>query len=146
AGCAQTSLIEDHRAQEESPADRPREQPGDGHGVDRIGLERRRGRRARLRARLEESEWTVVTVSGIASLRAHPLAALHVAGIGIPLDLRAASIPKTTDALANALRASRSALFLDDWDDLDESSWGVAESVRRRHGIPVVISRLHGLR
>ncbi|WP_165397372.1 helix-turn-helix transcriptional regulator [Microterricola gilva] len=37
-------------------------------------------------------------------------------------------------------------LFLDDWDDLDESSWGVAEAVRRATGLPIVLSRLQGLR
>ena len=118
-----------------------------GSSIDVVGG-RGSGRSAflrELRARLEAAEWTVVLVRGVASLRAHPLAAFHVAGIGVPSDPRTASIPRAADALAKALGSSRSVLFLDDWDDLDESSWGIAEAVRRRYGIPIVISRLHGL-
>ena len=100
-----------------------------------------------LRARVEQDEWTVVSVRGIASLRQHPLAALHLAGIGATSGQRPGpSLHETADSLRQALRASRSVLFLDDWDDLDESSWGVAESVRREYGVPIVLSRLQGLR
>ncbi len=121
---------------------------GSGSSVDVVGG-RGSGRSAflrELRSRLEIADWTVVVVRGVASLRTHPLAAMHLAGIGGPTDVRSASIPRAADALTNALKANRSVLFLDDWDDLDESSWGVAESVRRRYGIPIVISRLQGLR
>lgn len=100
-----------------------------------------------LRARVEQDEWTVVSVRGIASLRQHPLAALHLAGIGATSGQRPGpNLHETADSLRQALRASRSVLFLDDWDDLDESSWGVAESVRREYGVPIVLSRLQGLR
>lgn len=98
-----------------------------------------------LKERLEHSEWTVVSIRGVASLRQHPLAALHLAGIGEgarPLQ----GLPDTAAALRAKLRHPRSVLFLDDWDDLDESSWGVAESVRRTVGVPIVLSRLQGLR
>jgi DNA-binding CsgD family transcriptional regulator len=121
---------------------------GSGSSIDVVGG-RGSGRSAflrELRSRLEAAEWTVVVVRGVASLRAHPLAAMHLAGIGIHVDIRTAPLPRTADALRNALTSSRSVLFLDDWDDLDEASWGVAESVRRRYGIPIVISRLKGLR
>ncbi|WP_311258184.1 LuxR C-terminal-related transcriptional regulator [Microbacterium sp. WCS2018Hpa-9] len=100
-----------------------------------------------LRTRVEQDEWTVVSVRGIASLRQHPLAALHLAGIGATNGQRPGpNLHETADSLRQALRASRSVLFLDDWDDLDESSWGVAESVRREYGVPIVLSRLQGLR
>lgn len=100
-----------------------------------------------LRTRLEEHEWTVLSVRGVASLRQHPLAALNLAGIGAPAGARTGlQLYETGEALRNALRLPRSVLFLDDWDDLDESSWGVAESFRRASGIPIVRSRLHGLR
>jgi DNA-binding CsgD family transcriptional regulator len=120
-----------------------------GMSVDVVGS-RGSGRSAflaGLRARLEESEWAVVAVRGIASLRQHPLAALHLAGVGSPTSQR----PSTTlQETANALRAQvarpHSVVFLDDWDDLDESTWGVAESIRRSSGVPIVLSRLQGLR
>ncbi|MCK8467835.1 LuxR C-terminal-related transcriptional regulator [Microbacterium sp. KSW4-16] len=100
-----------------------------------------------LRARLEEGEWKVIQVRGVASLRQHPLAALHLAGIPPTGTQRSTSgLHETAEALRHALRLPRSVLFLDDWDDLDESSWGVAEAVRRSSGIPIVLSRLQGLR
>lgn len=120
-----------------------------GGSVDIVGS-RGSGRTAFLGAlqkRLESEEWRVISVRGVASLRQHPLAAVHLAGVGGPSDPRTASaIQATTEALINATRKNKSVLFLDDWDDLDESSWGVAEAVRRRTGLPLVISRLQGLR
>jgi DNA-binding CsgD family transcriptional regulator len=98
-----------------------------------------------LRERLEAAEWTVVVVRGIASLRQHPLAALHLAGVGGGMRL-GGNLQETAAALKTKLNRSRSVLFLDDWDDLDESSWGIAESVRRIQGVPVVLTRLQGLR
>ncbi|TXK18544.1 LuxR family transcriptional regulator [Homoserinibacter sp. GY 40078] len=100
-----------------------------------------------LQRRLVAAGWKVVQVRGIASLRQHPLAAMHLADIGGATDGRGSSlIASTTDALREATREPRSVLFLDDWDDLDESSWGVAEAVRRTTGLPIVLSRLLGLR
>jgi hypothetical protein len=100
-----------------------------------------------LQTRLEETDWKVVGVRGVASLKAHPLAALHLIGIGQPSPRgAAASLADTATALIESLRYGSSVLLIDDWDDLDESSWGVVESVRRATGVPVVLSRLSGLR
>ena len=98
-----------------------------------------------LKKKLIDSDWTVVTVQGIASLRQHPLAALHLAGIGGGAR-PSGTLHETAAALHTKLSAAKSVLFLDDWDDLDESSWGVAESLRRRDGVAIVLSRLQGLR
>ncbi|PRA82189.1 helix-turn-helix transcriptional regulator [Microbacterium sp. MYb66] len=98
-----------------------------------------------LRSRLDESGWTVVSVRGIASLRQHPLAALHLAGIGGGTR-PAGGLHETAEALRKTLLHARSALFLDDWDDLDESSWGVAVSVGLTAGVALVVSRLDGPR
>jgi len=117
-----------------------------GYSVDVVGG-RGSGRSAflaALRSRLESTEWHVVSARGVASLRQNPLAALHLAGIGGSSDLRVGSpIQSTGDALREHTRNARSVLFIDDWDDLDEASWGVVESVRRTSGLPVVLSRLH---
>lgn len=98
-----------------------------------------------LERRLLDNDWSVVTVRGIASLRQHPLAALHLAGIG-GVTRSGATLHETAAALQAKLQVERSVLFLDDWNDLDEASWGVAESLRRRDGVAVVVSRLQGLR
>lgn len=96
--------------------------------------------------RLKQDDWSVITLRGIASLRSHPLAALHLAGIGdaSPRGL-AASIKETASALVEATKRERSVLFIDDWDDLDESSWGVIESLRRSTSVNTVLTRLKGL-
>lgn len=100
-----------------------------------------------LQQRLAAEDWHVVHVRGVASLRQHPLAAMHLAGIGGPADAKTTStIQSTADALRRATNEPKSVLFLDDWDDLDESSWGVAELIRRSTGLPIVLSRLQGLR
>jgi len=101
---------------------------------------------AALRTRLEDEEWTVVPVRGVASLRQHPLAALQLAGLGPANAPGRGSLFETGEALRHALRHPLSVLFVDDWDDLDESSWGIVEAVRRSAGVPVVLSRLQGLR
>lgn len=119
-----------------------------GRSVDVVGV-RGSGRTAflnALRARLEEIEWTVLSVRGVASLRAHPLGALYLAGIGSPSPQGiTANLIESSTALRKATQSIHSVLFVDDWDDLDESSWGVIESVRRSTGVPTVLSRLHGL-
>ncbi|KKI22729.1 hypothetical protein XM48_00425 [Leucobacter sp. Ag1] len=35
---------------------------------------------------------------------------------------------------------------MDDWDNLDEASWGIVESVRAELRVPVALSRLQGFR
>ncbi len=118
-----------------------------GISVDIVGG-RGSGRSTFLRAlehRLVDADWTVVTVRGIASLRQHPLAALHLAGIG-GAGRPGGALHETAAALKAKLHVERAVLFLDDWDDLDEASWGIAESLRRQEGIAVVVSRLQGLR
>lgn len=119
----------------------------DGESVDVVGG-RNSGRStflAELRSRLELDGWKVVVVRGVASLQAHGYSAMHLADIGAP---SRSSDLSTLQATAAALRAStdrqRSVLFLDDWDDLDETSWGVAEAVRRSSGLPLVRARLLG--
>lgn len=120
-----------------------------GRSVDVVGG-RGSGRTAflnALRTRLEEIEWVSLNIRGVASLRAHPLGALYLAGIGSPSPQGiGTSLIESTAALREASRNTHSVLLIDDWDDLDESSWGVIESVRRNTGIPTVVSRLHGLR
>ena len=98
-----------------------------------------------LRKRLEDAEWSVISVRGVASLRQHSLAALHLAGIGSAA--RSGSVlHETATALRAAVQRENSVVFLDDWDDLDESSWGIVESIRRETGVPIVLTRLQGLR
>lgn len=118
---------------------------GSGIRVDVVGA-RQSGRTTFLSAlhdRLEEAEWHIVYVRGIASLRQHPLAALQLAGIG-GTSRSGLSLGETANSLRGSLCQPHSVLLVDDWDDLDESSWGVIEAVRRTTRSPVVLSRLHG--
>ncbi|WP_223694343.1 helix-turn-helix transcriptional regulator [Leifsonia poae] len=120
-----------------------------GSSVDVVGS-RGSGRSAflhELKRRLESKDWTVLVVRGVASLKSNPLVAMQLAGIGEPADSRhPVTIQRMAEALTQRIRPPKTVLFLDDWDDLDEASWGVAESVRRWEGLPIVLSRLQGLR
>ncbi|MEO7018317.1 MAG: LuxR C-terminal-related transcriptional regulator [Leifsonia sp.] len=120
-----------------------------GSSVDIVGS-RGSGRSAflaELKLRLEDQGWTVLVVRVVASLKANPLVAMQLAGIGEPSDSRRpVTVRRMADALIQRIRTPKTALFLDDWDDLDEASWGVAESVRRWQDLPIVLSRLQGLR
>lgn len=95
---------------------------------------------------LGDEGWNVVFVRGIASLKQFPLAALHLHGVVDPgAELRGiASLHLVAAALQSTTAAPKSVVFIDDWDDLDEASWGVVDSVRRSRGIPIVLSRLRG--
>lgn len=98
-----------------------------------------------LRARLSDAEWNVVSIRGVASLRQYPLAALHLAGID-PTGRSPQLLHEAAESLRALVSPGNCAILLDDWDDLDEASWGVVESIRREMGVPVVLSRLLGLR
>lgn len=119
-----------------------------GHNLDVVG-DRGSGRTTllqRLSTSLMNSGWTVRTISGIASFKGSPLTALALAGCAAPREIRpatsAATIAMTVDELAGQLPTGTSAILVDDWDDLDEASWGVICALHRLHGVPVVTSRL----
>ena len=118
-----------------------------GASVHVIGA-RGSGRSAFLRLvtdRLKALGSSVVTIQGNAALRQHPLAAVHLTGVLPNGDGRLpASMTAAADGLAKALRAPSSVLIIDDWDELDETSWGVIDTVRRSTGTPMVVSRRRG--
>ncbi|WP_125100757.1 LuxR family transcriptional regulator [Leucobacter chromiireducens] len=101
---------------------------------------------ATLGDRLTEEGWSVTTIRGIASLKQHPLAALQLSNASGDTPSRGATgLQGAAAGLLSRVSEKRTAIFVDDWDDLDESSWGVIESVRRSSGVPLVLSRLQGL-
>ncbi len=96
-----------------------------------------------LRHRLDEIGWTVLSIRGVASLRTRPLGVLQLSGkLGATDGRTLNAIPAAADALRTLARSPQTVLLVDDWDDLDEVTWGVVEVVRRTTGIPVVVSRL----
>ncbi len=123
---------------------------GSGMSLDIVGT-RGSGRTAflaTLQARLEASGWQVLTIRGIASLKQQHFAALHLAGIAgskVP-DRVPASLAETAARLRTRLEGAKAAIFVDDWDNLDEASWGIVESVRAELRVPVALSRLQGFR
>ena len=120
-----------------------------GLSIDVVGS-RGSGRTAFLNAlavRLESADWTVHTIRGVASLRANPFASIALSGLVDPVPPRGVGsiIDEVARQVMSRVRGDRTVFFLDDWNDLDESSWGVIEFVRSETGAPVVISRLQGL-
>lgn len=120
----------------------------DGLSLDVVG-DRGSGRTTLLRRlshSLTTSSWTVRTVHGFASFKNTPLAALALAGCLAPREARpvgtAATIAATVEELAGQLGGDTSAIIVDDWDDLDETSWGVITAIHELHGTPIVTARL----
>ncbi|WP_336660335.1 helix-turn-helix transcriptional regulator [Leucobacter sp. USHLN153] len=121
-----------------------------GLSVDVVGS-RGSGRSAFMQAlatRLEDLDWTIFSVRGVASLKQNPFAAIALAGIAelTPARRFDGVIEDVGRQLTEIVEKSQCVFFLDDWDDLDEASWGVIEYVRRTTGVPIVLSRLQGLR
>ncbi|MFE7845518.1 LuxR C-terminal-related transcriptional regulator [Microbacterium sp. NPDC057407] len=115
-----------------------------GNSVDVVGG-RSSGRTAFVRelsTRLEQLGWSVTRLRGVASLRQHPLAALQLVGLTAPNEQRIGLLRSFAELLEKRLAAPRSVVVVDDWDDLDESSWGIVEGVRRSLAVPAVVSRL----
>lgn len=119
----------------------------DGMSVDVIGS-RGSGRTSFLRVlhiRLEELGRVVIHLRGTAALRSHPFAALSIAGFAATMSARGPSAIGDMAESIIATAGDRPAVVLvDDWDDLDDTSWGVIDSIRSSSGFPVVISRLRG--
>lgn len=97
----------------------------------------------RLAARLAGDGLHVHRVCGVASLQQHPLGALQVAGLITASPQRA-----TPSLLASAaselaeLVTRRSVIVVDDWDNVDEATWGVLVSLQARFSVPLVVARL----
>jgi DNA-binding CsgD family transcriptional regulator len=98
-----------------------------------------------LRQRLERRGWSIVSVQGVASLRNHPVLPLRLAGATAGTESAVPLIERTARALRDMLPGAKSAILIDDWDDLDETTWGLIETTRRSSGVPIVLSRLAGL-
>ncbi|MFF1632251.1 LuxR C-terminal-related transcriptional regulator [Leifsonia sp. NPDC058248] len=98
----------------------------------------------RIRAHFLNRSWQVESVTGIASLSAYPLVALSLAGIEAARDSRMSALPSVVAELTDRLPHGKSLLVIDNWDDLDEVSWGAITSLNREHGIPFALTRLSG--
>lgn len=100
-----------------------------------------------LQSQLVAMEYAVVLVRGVASLQSVPLASLGLAGIALSREQRAAASVASAVAELGSIASKRDlAIIIDDWDDLDEITWGVIEAARRQHRIPLALGRLRGRR
>lgn len=99
-----------------------------------------------LTASLHASEWKVLTFTGNASFRGVPLAALALGGLYSQEPSRPqaplSSVTAAVDEVTARVTPGASVILIDDWDDIDEASWGVARAVRMTTGVPVVTARL----
>lgn len=115
-----------------------------GTSVDLLGLAG--SGRSRLLAavadELDDLGWRTLRAAGLAALADRPLEALAVAGLvsrPTRTDARAESVVATAVAqLETATREGRTAVLVDDADDLDAASAGVLAAAQRRAGFPVV--------
>ncbi|MFK3677472.1 LuxR C-terminal-related transcriptional regulator [Microbacterium sp. NPDC090218] len=117
---------------------------GSGGNVDIVG-DRGAGRTAlweRLRNHFLNENWFVLTIGGIPAFKSYPLVALSVAGVAAAREGRPSAIAASVEEIANRMRHERGAIFIDDWNDLDDATWGVVTAVQLRHSVPVVITRI----
>ncbi|PRI11021.1 LuxR C-terminal-related transcriptional regulator [Leucobacter massiliensis] len=94
-----------------------------------------------LRDHFDAQGWQVLTVHGISAFRAAPLTALTLTNIGSEREAAGRSIAAVSSELLSYLSAQHSLVIVDDWDDLDEASWGVICELRRRLEVPLVLTR-----
>lgn len=98
----------------------------------------------RVDAALVERGWETLVIRGEASFRTTPYAALTLAGIGSTRDQRGGGLGSLVDELTDMLKRGRTALLVDDWDDLDDASWGAVSVACERAHAPVVLTRIRG--
>jgi len=117
---------------------------GSGGSIDIVG-DRGAGRTAlwgRLRNHFLNENWFVLTINGVPAFKSYPLVALSVAGVAAAREGRPSAIATAVDEIVDRMRQERGAIFIDDWNDLDDATWGVVTAVQRRHAVPVVITRV----
>lgn len=106
------------------------------HGSGRTHLMRR------VTAHFETLGWRTLTVTGLPAFRKAPLVALGIAGIAEAQEGRPSNISATVRAVTARLQAGRSLIAVDDWDALDDYSWGVITTVQSQIGVTVMTTRL----
>lgn len=117
---------------------------GSGGSIDIVG-DRGAGRTTlweRLRNHFLNENWFVLTVNGVPAFKSYPLVALSIAGVSAAREGRASAIAGSVDEIAERIRQERGVIFIDDWNDLDDATWGVVTAVQRRQAVPVVITRI----
>ena len=87
--------------------------------------------------RLKEDGVCVLTMRGVAALRDRPMAALAVAGIEAAPN-PALAIPQAVETLLARMPRGRSAVLIDDADDLDAVSAGVIAAAHADRRFPVL--------
>jgi len=88
--------------------------------------------------RLREDGFTVLVVRAVAALRDRPLAVLALAGVAIAAPAPADVIPRAVESLGSLLPSARSALIIDDADDLDAASAGVVAAAHAQRRFPAL--------
>lgn len=95
----------------------------------------------RLREELEDAGWAVVSVSGVSSLQGTPLAALDVAGL-VANPRTGSGVRAAVAGLVDLAKTRRTAVLVDDWNALDETTWGVLMAAQEIARIPIARTSL----
>lgn len=115
-----------------------------GGSIDVVG-DRGAGRSTfleRIRNHFLNEHWFVLSVAAVPAFKNFPLTALAVAGVAAAREGRPNTIAASVEEIVSKVRQGRGAIVVDDWDDLDDASWGVITSAQRKQNIPVIISRV----
>lgn len=118
-----------------------------GESVDVVGV-RLSGRTTFLEEvsrQLAAESWNVIQVRGVVSLRSNPLAALQLAQVHEETTSGATTaLSRFSEGLQRLASEPKTVIVIDDWNDLDEASWGIIEHTRQATGCSLVMSRLTG--
>lgn len=96
---------------------------------------------AKLREELEDDGWAVVTVAGVSSLQGTPLAALDIAGL-VSNPRAGSGVRAAVMALVELAKTRRTVVLVDDWNALDETTWGVITAAQEIARIPIARTSL----
>lgn len=83
-------------------------------------------------------DWSVLHVKGGPTFRNTAMSAL--AWLGVNTTTLATAYAGVTDLV----RPGRSLIAVDNWDDVDDISWGVLTRVREDTGVPIILVRVRG--
>ncbi|QIK62907.1 hypothetical protein G7068_06615 [Leucobacter viscericola] len=91
--------------------------------------------------RLDSVGLDYLFISGIEDFQDHPFGTLMASGLFAPNDANV-TVSRAIEALSNQLGDGRAVILVDNWNDLDDLSRGVIQSVSAQRNVPVASTRL----
>ncbi|KHK99840.1 hypothetical protein LK09_00395 [Microbacterium mangrovi] len=95
-----------------------------------------------IRSQLEDEGWRTLWVSGNAFLQNSPLSSLELSGVITGTSRGRSALHSAVAGVEGLARPERFVVLVDDWDSLDDASWGVLTAAQEQVGFPIVRATL----